>query len=228
MMVSRLFADIPGELCNLDFGRQVLLKSGIQNLAERDFQTIDHIRNGPSAIIGAEMYHLFVNELFIFDARSIRVQIRMFVILFEPLFAVIRAFLVENLVNGVVTRWTRISEIHDFLVGEIFLEFYRGRSTQPFKILDFPAPRSISSYTSHICGWCNGTHFPCEILPFVVKQKRFAALGRTQNGCIHEGNEPRDADERRPFTMKQIDTESLDMRTIQILVRHYHDFAVSQ
>ena len=70
--------------------------------------------------------------------------------------------------------------------------------------------------------------FPCAILAFIVEYFFLHPLLRLQNRRIHKANKSGDFGKRRPFALKHIDSQPLDMRAVQILVRHKQYFAISQ
>ena len=70
--------------------------------------------------------------------------------------------------------------------------------------------------------------FPRAIFTFIVEHFLLSPLLRLQNRCIHKAHKPRKFCKRRPLALKHIDTETLDMRTVQILIRHKQHLAISK
>ena len=96
MVIRRMFAHIPAKLCNLDFRLQAaLFERRIQNLTQRDFQSIHQIRDRTLVVVDGEVDEAAVDELFVRDRRFRCIKERLARIIRQPLFPVIGAFLIE-------------------------------------------------------------------------------------------------------------------------------------
>ena len=124
-------------------------------------------------------------------------------------------------------------KIDDFLMFEILLELLACTCTQSFIILDAPSCRlcvcsSDNASTSYHSFGRFVRLFPCAILAFIIEYFLLCSLLRLQNRRIHKADKSGDFGKRRPFALKHIDSQPLDMRAVQILVRHKQYFAISQ
>ena len=179
------------------------------------------------------MNHLIVDELLICDAGLKCVQVSVTGICRQPRLAIIGAFLIEYHINRIVARLATMCEVHDFLVLEILLEFLACARSQTFIIFDIPSGRRRVCRHRYTCccsafGRTFAPFFPRTIFAFIVEHFLLSPLLRLQNRCIHKPNKSRKFCKRRPLALKHIDTETLDMRTVQILIRHKEHLSISK
>ena len=76
MVICAVFRYITRKLRHFDFARQSAFECRIQNFPERNLETVHHTRNRPRTIVCAEMDQFAVNEFFVLDIRTTRIQIR--------------------------------------------------------------------------------------------------------------------------------------------------------
>ena len=197
---------IPAKLRNLDFRLQAtLLECRIQNLTQRDFQSIHQVGNRTLVVVNREVDEAAVDELFIRNFRLRCIEECLARIIRQPLFSIIRAFLVECHVEMVVAFLARMDERDHLLMLEIFLELFSGACAQTFIIFRVPT-----------CGddRIGELLLPCFKLAVVVKEELLCAATCFQNRRIHESDETRYLRERRPLRLEKVDSETLDMRAI--------------
>ena len=164
------------------------------------------------------MDQLPVHEIVVFDRGMAGIQVGMTVILFQPGLTLIGPLFIKHLIDGIVTLTRLVHKVHDFLVGKVFFELHRRRGPQPLEILDGPARRLAPRELP----------FPGLILTFVIEHLGLGPLLRPENGGVHERHEPVDPEQRRPFTLEQVHTQTLDMGPVGIRIREEHDLTVAQ
>ena len=133
---------IPAELRNLDLRFQTaLLECRIQDFTQRYFKSIHQVGNRPFVVVDGEVDKPAVNELFIRNRRFRCIEVGIARIICQPLFPVIRAFLVKCHVEVVVAFFPRMDKRHHLLMLKVLLELLSSTRTQTLIIFRIPARR---------------------------------------------------------------------------------------
>ena len=103
----------------------------------------------------------------------------------------------------------------ELLFLKIFAKFFSSAGSQTFIIFNFPTLGFI-------------IFLPGFIFTFIIEDQFLSTLARFQNWSIHESDKVGNFRQARPFRLEQVDTESLDVAAIQILVSHKENTTISQ
>lgn len=215
MVVGGVLRDVAGELGHSNFRAQIALQAAVEDFPLRRLETVHEMGEGADIVGVAEMDELAVDEFRIgsYWVCSRHLHGRIGLVVDEPLLSVVGPLLIkgerEGLVRGVVPH------VFDFVEFFEPLSSLGGRGrAQPLVILDVPAGHGIRGPP--------GVQFLGR-----VKGVDRRALGdfeegrleRTQKSLLKEG---------RPFRVKHVHHEALDVTAIVVLVSHNHDPAVSE
>lgn len=129
----------------------------------------------------------------------------------KPLLSLISQFAIESKVDGLIIFLVLVVKVNGMLnyTTEVFFGFFRIRGSQPLIVLDF-VTFEISSLS--------------PLFEFRDGEEGFhiIAFGAFDDWCHKFFDEAIVDDERRPEVMDEVDDQTLNVRTIMILISHDH------
>mmetsp|Transcript_13832 Transcript_13832/g.34094 ORF Transcript_13832/g.34094 Transcript_13832/m.34094 type:complete len:794 (+) Transcript_13832:3553-5934(+) len=218
VVVRSLLADVPHELCHLDVLFDLFLERAEYDFSLPGLEPVDHVRDRAKRRVLGEPDQLLVHEIGKRELLLVVVDGVGLLRAIHPVLAVVGTGLVEReihgLLGGVIVREFDLVHLD---VPEIFLRLLRSRGPKTLVVLDVPALAIV-----------------VLALPQFVVRKRvellfvlpaFVHFDDRRHELFQESPVLHQA---RPPRLDQIDEQTLDVATVQILVRHDHDAAVAE
>mmetsp|Transcript_26166 Transcript_26166/g.57256 ORF Transcript_26166/g.57256 Transcript_26166/m.57256 type:complete len:236 (+) Transcript_26166:1998-2705(+) len=224
MMICRLFRDVTHELSHLDVVAQALFEGAEEHLSLRWLEAIHQGWNRPLHIVLGKLNQLLIDELGIGDGLGM-IHHRAIFIAVDPILPVVCTFLVEGQIDGLAILVAVPLELHFVLLdlAEILLGLFGSAGPQTFVILDLPAFATIHALLPGL------VVVKGEEALFVLSIVRLLSfLPDLDNGRDEFLQEPRHLGQRWPPKVNQVDQQTLDMRSVVILIRHQHNGSIAQ
>ncbi len=218
VMVGRVFSDVTCQLCDFEFFGELSLKTTENNLSLPRLESINQWTNWSAIVFVGKMNELSVDKFFVPDSWSIIWNWKFGIVIGKPNLAIFNSFLAENQLNTVIVLLIHILKINFVLsqVAEILFSLFVIWSSKTFVILDGPSfeiRHRFSPYFEVIHG---------------VKRYLGMPLANFQERSDKLLDEARHLEQRRPKVMDKVNDQTLDVGTVSILIRHYHNGAVPQ
>lgn len=223
VVVGAVLSHVPGELGDLDLSLELPLEAREEDLPLGGLEAVEHVRDRPGVVSLGEENELLVNELGELDSVLLALGVvkeGVFLKVVEPDLPVVDTCLRECHVNEVTTRLI-IGELGkvDLVnaeVREVILGLSGGGSTETLVVLDSPALGIVVLL------------LPSLILGEGEEGPGLLSLGHLDDGGDELLEESLDVEEGRPEVVDEVDNESLDVRSIVILISHDHEVAVTE
>ena len=218
VMVRGVLGDVAAELRDFNVRLELTLEAREENLALRRLEAVDHARDGTHQVSSGEQNELFVDEFVVSNGIASHVQEGTRFIGGEPRFTIVDALLAEGHVNQISVAIALPDETLAVMIErrEILLRLIRRGGTETLVVLDVPTRRAVLSF------------LPRFILGHGVEHLGLLALRRFDDGRDELEQKSWDLEQRGEVSVQEVDQQTLDVRTIVILIRHDHQLAVTQ
>ena len=159
------------------------------------------------------MNQLFVNEVLVSQFLDVMIHIYLGVILLEPVFTIVCFLLIEGEVYCFVIICAIVLKANPMIrdCPKVLFGFQTGRSSQTFVVLDLETLDVLLLLSPPFVLW------DCEEGMTIIVS---GCLYDRCDELLQESVVP--CNEIWPVPMKEVDEESLDMRSIVILICHDH------